>query len=104
MKEDFFKLNDPFLRATESDSDSDGDEDSQNNLSMNGLEESFSNDKRTSRNQNEKNRRDLFNGLIQDLGSLINSKRKIDKASVLNEAIIFFQNNSRNKSLDGTNK
>lgn len=82
------------MKATESDSDSDGDEDSQINSSMTGLEESFSNDKRTSRNQNEKNRRDLFNSLIQDLGSLINSKRKIDKASVLNEAIIYFQNNS----------
>lgn len=82
------------VKAAESDSDSDGDEDSQNNSSVNGLEESFSNDKRNSRNQNEKNRRDLFNNLIQDLGTLINSKRKLDKATILNEAVIFFQNNS----------
>ncbi len=83
-------------RGNDSDSDSDGDEDSQNNTSMIGLEDSFSNEKRTSRNQNEKNRRDLFNSLIQELGSLINSKRKIDKASILNEATMFFKNNNSN--------
>ena len=49
-------------------------------------------DKRKSRNENEKNRRDQFNVLIQELGSLLNHPRKIDKATVLHEAIYFFKN------------
>ena len=57
-------------------------------------------DKRTSRNQNEKNRRDQFNSLIHELGSLIDSKRKIDKASVLNEAINYFHNCNGKFSFD----
>lgn len=50
------------------------------------------NDKRRSRNQNEKKRRDQFNVLIQELGSLLNHPRKIDKATVLNETLFFFRN------------
>lgn len=75
--------------GNESDSD-----DSVKNTSYNGLEDNspLMQDKRTSRNQNEKNRRDQFNSLIHELGSLIDSKRKIDKASVLNEAINYFHN------------
>lgn len=50
------------------------------------------NDKRRSRNQNEKKRRDQFNLLIQELGNLLNHPRKIDKATVLNETLFFFRN------------
>ena len=50
------------------------------------------NDKRKSRNENEKHRRDQFNVLIQELGSLLNHPRKIDKATVLHEALHFFRN------------
>ena len=60
---------------------------------MNNYSSSHSvNDKRKSRNQNEKKRRDQFNLLIQELGKLLNHPRKIDKASVLNEALYFFRN------------
>lgn len=49
-------------------------------------------DKRRSRNQNEKKRRDQFNSLIIELGSLLNHARKIDKAAVLSETLFFFRN------------
>lgn len=49
-------------------------------------------DKRSSRNQNEKKRRDQFNSLIIELGSLLNHARKIDKATVLSETLFFFRN------------
>lgn len=50
------------------------------------------NDKRHSRNQNEKKRRDQFNSLIHELGGLLNHPRKIDKTTVLNETLLFFRN------------
>lgn len=77
-------------KDNESDSDSELEDDS---FSKSYKDTSLTRDKRISRNKNEKNRRDQFNGLIQELGKLISSKRKIDKASVLNEAIIYFENN-----------
>ncbi|RNA22696.1 Circadian locomoter output cycles kaput [Brachionus plicatilis] len=62
------------------------------------------NDKRRSRNQNEKKRRDQFNLLIQELGNLLNHPRKIDKATVLNETLFFFRNYNEkplyNKEID----
>jgi hypothetical protein len=54
------------------------------------------NDKRRSRNQNEKKRRDQFNFLIQGLGQLLNHPRKIDKATVLSETLYFFRNYNGN--------
>lgn len=53
----------------------------------------YQNNKRNSRNQNEKHRRDEFNSLIQELETFIDSKRKIDKISVLSETINYFHNN-----------
>ena len=54
---------------------------------------SFSlNERRRSRNQNEKKRRDQFNMLIQELGSLLNHPKKIDKSTVLSETLYFFRN------------
>lgn len=50
------------------------------------------NDKRRSRNQNEKKRRDQFNSLIIELSSLLNYARKIDKATVLAETLHFIRN------------
>lgn len=54
------------------------------------------NDKRRSRNQNEKKRRDEFNSLINQLGKLLNQNhaRKIDKSTVLSETLSFFKNTS----------
>jgi hypothetical protein len=50
------------------------------------------NERRRSRNQNEKKRRDQFNLLIQELGSLLNHPKKIDKSTVLSETLYFFRN------------
>lgn len=71
------------------------EEESLNNISNQDFDDAFMTDnKRTSRNQNEKNRRDQFNSFIQELGLLINNKQKIDKASVLSKAIEYFQENN----------
>ncbi len=78
------------------DEDYDLNEDGLNSV-LSFEESSPGENKRTSRNQNEKNRRDQFNGLIQEIGILVNTSRKTDKASVLNEAINYFHNNNSNK-------
>jgi len=66
-------------------------------LSSNFEECSPDDPKRTSRNKNEKNRRDQFNSLIQEISSMLNINRKTDKASVLNQAINFFHKNNSKK-------
>ncbi|CAF0899407.1 unnamed protein product [Brachionus calyciflorus] len=88
------------LKSEESDFEMDDDRASFTNSSsgfsrMNSTYSSSTyslNDKRRSRNQNEKKRRDQFNLLIQELGNLLNHPRKIDKATVLNETLFFFRN------------
>lgn len=90
-------------RSDDSDNDFDMDDNdsttnsSSNYSQMTSYTSSFSaNDKRRCRNQNEKKRRDQFNMLIQELGSLLNHPRKIDKATVLNETLYFFRNYNGN--------
>jgi hypothetical protein len=63
-----------------------------NSQSTGSYNHSQLNDKRKSRNQNEKKRRDQFNFLIQGLGNCLNHPRKIDKATVLSETLFFFRN------------
>ncbi len=48
-------------------------------------------DKRRSRNENEKKRRDQFNDLIDKLGSLLNHEHKTDKSTTLLETMNFFK-------------
>lgn len=91
-------------RSDESDSDiGDGEESATNSSSVynscttnsytNSASSNYSlNDKRHSRNQNEKKRRDQFNSLIIELGSLLNHTRKVDKSTILSEALFFIRN------------
>ena len=51
-------------------------------------------DKRRSRNENEKKRRDQFNDLIDKLGSLLNHEHKTDKSTTLLETMNFFKSYS----------
>jgi hypothetical protein len=51
-------------------------------------------DKRRSRNENEKKRRDQFNDLIDKLGSLLNHEHKSDKSTTLLETLNFFKSYS----------
>jgi hypothetical protein len=54
-------------------------------------------DKRHSRNQNEKKRRDQFNDLIDNLAYLLNQQeRKSDKSTTLLEALNFLKAHSAN--------
>ena len=52
-------------------------------------------DKRQSRNENEKKRRDQFNDLIDNLGSLLNHEHKTDKSTTLLETLNFFKSYSK---------
>ena len=54
------------------------------------------NDKRKSRNQNEKKRRDKFNNLIQELSDLLSNNQKVDKTTILSETLDFFKNYNGN--------
>lgn len=51
-------------------------------------------DKRRSRNENEKKRRDQFNELIDELGNLLNHEHKTDKSTTLLETLNFFKSYS----------
>ena len=50
--------------------------------------------KRSSRNLNEKKRRDRFNVLVQEIAEIVlpENERKLDKTTVLKRAINFLQN------------
>ncbi len=50
------------------------------------------NEKRKSRNQNEKKRRDRFNNLVQELSDLLSNNQKVDKTTILSETLDFFKN------------
>ncbi|XP_031778624.1 circadian locomoter output cycles protein kaput isoform X1 [Nasonia vitripennis] len=51
--------------------------------------------KRKSRNLSEKKRRDQFNMLVNELGSMVNTNtRKMDKSSVLKSTILFLKNHN----------
>lgn len=54
---------------------------------------------RKSRNLSEKKRRDQFNMLVNELGSMISANtRKMDKSTVLKSTILFLKNhNGRHK-------
>ena len=58
-----------------------------------------SQEKRKSRNENEKKRRDQFNSLIDDLSRLHNHEHKKDKSTILLDTLNFFKNNSTNSEL-----
>ena len=63
-------------------------------MSMDGMEEEGDDSKRKARNNSEKKRRDEFNRLVVELGTIIvspNSKRKMDKTTVLKTSIGFLK-------------
>jgi len=65
------------------------------NTGMN-LNTMVSHEKRKSRNENEKKRRDQFNSLIDDLARLHSHEHKKDKSTILLDTLNFFKNNSSN--------
>ncbi|KAK0091572.1 hypothetical protein PV326_003011, partial [Microctonus aethiopoides] len=51
--------------------------------------------KRKSRNLSEKKRRDQFNMLVNELGSMVSTNtRKMDKSTVLKSTILFLKNHN----------
>jgi hypothetical protein len=78
----------------ENDFDDDEDEDNYEKKSKNQNNECSQtvNDKRKSRNQNEKKRRDKFNMLIQEISDLLGNNQKVDKTTILSETLNFFKN------------
>ena len=69
------------------------------NTGMN-LNTMVSHEKRKSRNENEKKRRDQFNSLIDDLARLHSHEHKKDKSTILLDTLNFFKNNSSNSEFD----
>jgi len=63
-----------------------------------GGDEGGGESKRSSRNLNEKKRRDRFNILVQELAGIVlpENERKVDKTTVLKHAINFLQNQQSN--------
>ena len=57
------------------------------------------NEKRKSRNQNEKKRRDRFNNLVQELSDLLSINQKVDKTTISSETLDFFKNYNGNSFL-----
>ena len=74
--------------------------DGYNNTGMNSNNSMLSFEKRKSRNENEKKRRDQFNGLIDELSRLHNHEHKKDKSTILLDTINFFKNNTTNSKFN----
>lgn len=66
----------------------------------NSMNTMVSQEKRKSRNENEKKRRDQFNSLIDELSRLHNHEHKKDKSTILLDTLNFFKNNSTNSNFE----
>lgn len=55
---------------------------------------------RKSRNLSEKKRRDQFNMLVNELGSMVSANtRKMDKSTVLKSTILFLKNHNGRRNI-----